>query len=120
MTCGLGSRPPIVSAVLVSSTNGILAPNGLVGWNGGCTVLTAKSPQARPAIVVVCPHACVSAPSTTVVVGWYSGYDELGKPLVSSTEWVPAANGGAAAATRYWWLRNDPPNAAWKNWSSTT
>jgi hypothetical protein len=40
------------------------------------------------------------------------------------TECRPAGaapdHGGACAAIRYWWLRNDPPNAAWKKWSAMT
>jgi len=48
----------------------------------------------------------------------------LGKPLESSTEFDPAGltlvSSGARAATRYWWLRNEPPNAPWKKLSATT
>jgi hypothetical protein len=64
------SRSPIVGFVCAGS----FAPNCPEGWKGGCIVLTPKSPQARPAIVVRSPHACVSGPSTNPVPGeTYSG-----------------------------------------------
>ena len=50
-------------------------------------------------------------------------------PLLSRTELATAGAGtpapwlvsnGVRAAISHWWLRNDPPNAAWKNLSATT
>jgi hypothetical protein len=41
--------------------------------------------------------------------------------LASSSEcWSGVAPGkvGVAAATSHWWLRNDPPKAAWKKASA--
>jgi hypothetical protein len=63
----------------------------------------------------------------TVVVGVYSGY-VAGNPLASTTECRPASappgpaavSIGARAEIRNWWLRNEPPNAPWKNRSAIT
>ena len=33
---------------------------------------------------------------------------------------APPVSTGARAEMRYWWLRNEPPKAPWKNRSATT
>jgi hypothetical protein len=50
----------------------------------------------------------------------------FGIPLASTTECRSSAppvlsafgQTGVAAAISHWWLRNEPPNAAWKNASA--
>ena len=111
-------RSPIVGAVWGGSRVAGRAPAGTRGW----IVLTAKSPHASPAGCGV-SHATVSAPSRTSRVGVYSGYVAFGNPLASTSECrsaVAPGNVGVAAAISHWWLRNEPPNAAWKKWSAMT
>ena len=40
-------------------------------------------------------------------------------PVAGTAAWVVSHNGDAAAIS-HWWLRNEPPNAAWKKWSAMT
>ena len=60
----------------------------------------------------------------------YSGYVLTGIPSVSMREnrlrslpagTAPAGSSyGVRAAISHWWLRNEPPNAAWKKLSAMT
>src|ERR1700739_1520624 len=74
--------------------------------------------NAVPGTVNDTPPIGVMFPSCTIlpVVGFTRSF-----PSVSRTACMdPGAFGhtGAAAATRNWWLRNDPPKAAWKKLSA--
>src|SRR5439155_23796008 len=59
-------RSPMFRAVFVSLVAGCGAPKLPCGSHGGWSVLTAQSPQARPATVVGRSHAWVTLPSTEV------------------------------------------------------
>src|SRR4051794_19470995 len=109
-------RSPIVACVC----SGSFAPNAPHGCCDGCRGVTGESPPAR--FATGDGRATVSGPRATVPVGLYSGYF-TGIPFESMTERrLAGASGyvGACAAIRNWWLRYDPPNAAWKKLSRIT
>src|SRR3954451_8444746 len=95
-------------------------------------VLTAKSPQVTPGGVAARPgpgwQDAVSAWSFRPAAAAGEAYrgELIGMPFESTTEYrssAPPSFGaagqvGAAAAPSHWWLRKEPPNAAWKKLSA--
>ena len=99
---------------------------GLAGW----MVLTAKSPHAPSRGW----RLAVGADLRQLAVGHGAGrlVERVGLSGIrrcASSDRVVAAGvrrrlcwcpGATRAAMSHWWLRNDPPKAAWKNWSAMT